>query len=134
MGKHGRPKTFRTHWTSIALHHVNATGVKCPYRQNFYIRIWSYILGNKLRRKYFRFGWKAICYKLLKTWKSIVFSCGRPVPLNARSACSETKIQELLTLFLNYLACFTSVHLASYSMQNTPFQHFLWTTKLNLQR
>jgi len=27
IGEHGRPKKFRTHWSRIALHHVNATSL-----------------------------------------------------------------------------------------------------------
>ena len=35
---------------------------------------------------------------------------------------------------LTYLACFISVNLASYSMQNAPFQHFVWTTKVKFTK
>ena len=45
-----------------------------------------------------------------------------------------TQIQERVTSGLTYLACFTSVNLALYSMQNAPFQHFVFTTKVTLQR
>ena len=39
--------------------------LKCPYHQNFYFPIWSYISCNERLRKIFRFG-----YECFKTWKS----------------------------------------------------------------
>ena len=35
---------------------------------------------------------------------------------------------------LTYRACFTSVNLASQSMQNVPFQLSVWYTKFDLQK
>ena len=45
--------------------------LKCPYHQNFYFPVWSYISCNEhLRKKFFDLDKKRFCYECLKTWKS----------------------------------------------------------------
>ena len=49
---------------------IGCSALKCPYRQNFYFPIWSYISCNELLRKTFSIWIKSGFYELLKTWKS----------------------------------------------------------------
>ena len=107
--------------------------LKCPYRQSF---LFSYLIlyfmewtsAKNLDKK--RFG-----YECLKTWKSYFLAvdpCRWSQHRHAQSCNINSGMCDIG--LMTYLACFTSVNLASWSMQNAPFQHVVWTIKLNLQR
>ena len=90
----------------------------------FYFPIWCYISCNEHLRKNFSIWIKNDLLWMFKNLK-ILFSCGRPVPLITASTRSELwrRFRNVrLQAWLN-LDCFTSANLASWSMQNAPFQH-----------
>ena len=71
-----------SHQASIIL------GLKCPYHQNLYFPIWSYISCNEHLQKNFSIWIKSDLLWMSKNLK-ILFSCCRPVPLITASTCSE---------------------------------------------
>ena len=67
---------------------LSLLSLKCPYHQNFYIPIWSYISCNDLSRKKFSIWIKSDFLWSFKNLK-ILFCCGLPVPLITSSTCSD---------------------------------------------
>ena len=72
---------------------------------------------------------KRFCYKCFKTWKSY-FLAVDPCRWSQHRHAQSCDVDSGLT----YLARFTSVNLASRSVQNASFQYVVWAIKLNLQR
>ena len=84
----------KIHWNTLqGLRKIWCTNIlllTCPYHQNFYFLISSYISCNELRQKKFSIWIKSDLLWMFKNLK-ILFSCGRPVPLNTTSTCSELR-------------------------------------------
>ena len=112
--------TGKTYFLHISL--------KCPYHQNF---LFSHPILHFMHwtsaKKFFDLDKKRFCYECLKTWKSYFLAVDPCHWSQHRHAQSCDVVRERATLGLTYLACFTSVNLASWSMQNAPFQHVVWT-------
>ena len=112
-----------------------SVSLKCPYRQNVYFPIWSYIPCNELwRKKNFDLDKKRFFYEVLKPGNPILLRSTRAADYINDVLRFVTYIKEHVTSGWTYLACFSSVNLASQSMQIAPFQLFVWTTKFNLQK
>ena len=88
--------------------------LKCPYHQNFYFPIWSYISHNELLRKKFSIWIKSdFLNKFLKTCNLIFLRLIRAADHKMDMLRVVTLIQERVTSGLTYLAWFTSVNLVS---------------------
>ena len=106
---------------------------KVPVTSIFF-PIWSSISCTELLlKKIFDLDKKRF-YEFLKAWKSYFLAVDPCRWSQHRHAQSFDVDSGNVTSGLTHLACFTFVNLALYAMQNAPFQHFVWTTKLNLQR
>ena len=109
--------------------------LKCPYHQKFlFSHLMLHFTEWTSAKKFFDLDKKRFCYECLKTWKSYFRAVDPCRWSQHRHAQSCDVVQERATSGLTHLACFTSVNLASWSMQNTPFQHVVWAIKLSLQR
>ena len=107
--------------------------LKVPISSKFlFSHLIPYFMQWTLTKKNFKFD--DFFYEVLKPETPTLMRSTRAADHIIYMLRVVTQIQERVTSGLTYLACFTSVKLASWSMQNAPFQHFVWTTKFNLQR
>ena len=89
----------------------------------------------ELRQKNFLFRYKVIFYEFLKTWKS--YLCCWSQDWHTQSCDVDSGTCDF-RLDLSHLFYNVPLNLISLSMQNAPFQQFVWTklsyTKLKLKR